>query len=231
MNDSTAMYISESGQLWASGNQPQINVKSSEPKKVTFFEGRVVSEISCGSNFNVAIARKCSRSTKDTDSENDLDDEVFVRSCPQCLSVANASPRSATSSDTCPLELHQLGDDRSITSAISSLAESEPGKKSGAFFNANAARQFLTRQLPWVSSYSKDDVFQESADEPANLLKQNVSSVANLVFEGVKTVGDKVATLSRHVSGSSDVNDTANSKIFFLFYFDLQQAYVAYTWI
>lgn len=28
--------------------------------------------------------------------------------------------------------------------------------------------------------------------------------MANLVYEGVRTVGDKVATLSRHVSGGSD---------------------------
>lgn len=31
--------------------------------------------------------------------------------------------------------------------------------------------------------------------------------MASLVYEGVKTVGDKVATLSRHVSGSSECND------------------------
>lgn len=35
--------------------------------------------------------------------------------------------------------------------------------------------------------------------------------MANLVYEGVKTVGDKVVTLSRHVSGSSDTTEAAES--------------------
>lgn len=41
---------------------------------------------------------------------------------------------------------------------------------------------------------------------PTRIIRRNVSTVASMVYEGVKTVGDKVATLSRHVSGGSDNN-------------------------
>lgn len=58
VSDQAALFVTNSGQLWASGNQPQIDVNSIEPKKVKFFEGRTVSEIACGSNFNVAAVRK-----------------------------------------------------------------------------------------------------------------------------------------------------------------------------
>ncbi|XP_033227521.1 alsin isoform X2 [Belonocnema kinseyi] len=243
VNDDAALFITESGQLWASGNHPEIDINSTEPKKVIFFEGRVVYNLACGFNFYAAIVRKISRVLKeDTDSENDLDEEVFVKSCPQCLNNVMASPVSLASSDTYPMGLHvQQFSDRSSNSlsALSSTSRddvlicslnnenalnshttlvngqgsageiSESEKKNVMFINTEAAKQFLTRQLSWVSSYGsgKDELQVDATDNPTNMIKQNVSNMANLVYEGVKTVGDKVATLSRHVSGSSDVND------------------------
>ena len=244
MNNESSLFVTESGQLWASGNHPEIEINSTEPKKVVFFEGRVVYNLACGFNFYAVIVRKISRILKeDTDSENELDEEVFVKSCPQCRNNVMVSPVSVASSDTYPMGLHvQQFSDRSSNSlsALSNTSKdeilicsvknnenaanshnrlangqesvgeiSESEKKNVMFINTEAAKQFLTRQLSWVSSYGsgKDDVQVDDTDNPTNLIKQNVSNMANLVYEGVKTVGDKVATLSRHVSGSSDVND------------------------
>lgn len=231
--------------MWASGNQPQIDINNIEPKKVKFFEGRTVSEIACGSNFNAVTVRKTTKLLKDdTDSENDLEEEIFINSCPQCLNNVMLSPGSVTSSDTCltGLHAHQFSEDHS-TNSISALSIAskehislsemdkkehssnivENGgeclndttdfekdeKKNVMFINTETARQFLTRQLSWVSSYgnTKEDIPMETVDRPARLIKQNVSNMANLVYEGVKNVGGKVATLSRHMSGSSDVNE------------------------
>ncbi|XP_076168851.1 amyotrophic lateral sclerosis 2 isoform X2 [Ptiloglossa arizonensis] len=247
VNDQAAMFVTENGQLWASGNQSQIDINSKEPKKVKFFEGRTVFTVSCGSNFNVVAVRKTSKAIKDdTDSENELDEEVFVNSCPQCLNTVLLSPTSLTSSDTCPTGLHaqQFSEDRSTTS-ISALSitskehdtvspaevvkkeqtskisrngeestnnsadSDKEEKKNVIFINTEAAKQFLTRQLSWVSSYGsvKEDISLENVEKPTRLIKQNVSNVANLVYEGVKNVGGKVVTLSRHMSGSSDINE------------------------
>ncbi|XP_014478813.1 PREDICTED: alsin [Dinoponera quadriceps] len=246
VSDQAALFVTENGQLWASGGQPQIDVNSMEPKKVRFFEGRTVSEVACGSNFNAVTVRKTTKLIKDdTDSENDLEEEVFVHSCPQCLNSVMLSPGSVTSSDTCPTGLHaqQFSEDRS-TNSISALSTAskehiplpemdkkehpsdivENGgeclnevadcekdeKKNMIFINTETARQFLTRQLSWVSSYgsAKEDIPMESVDRPTRLIKQNVSNMANLVYEGVKNVGGKVVTLSRHMSGSSDINES-----------------------
>lgn len=247
VSDQSALFVTEAGQLWANGNQSQIDIGSIEPKKVRFFEGRTVSAVVCGFNFNVAAVRKTTSAIKDdTDSENELEEEVFVNSCPQCINAVLLSPASLSSSDTCPTgpHAHRFSEDRSITSisALSlaskeqdaaSLAEcakneqipmfiengelrtnnpvdsAKEEKKNVIFINTEAARQFLTRQLSWVSSYGsvKEDIPLETAEKPTRLIKQNVSNVANLVYEGVKNVGGKVVTLSRHMSGSSDTNE------------------------
>ncbi|XP_033359057.1 alsin [Bombus vosnesenskii] len=246
VSDQAALFVTENGQLWASGNQSQIDINSTEPKKVKFFEGRTVSAVACGSNFNVVAVRKTPKTLKDdTDSENELEEEVFVNSCPQCLNTVLLSPTSLTSSDTCPTGLHvqQSSEDHS-TNSISALSvaskeqeisfaenikkeqisevvengelcannpiDSEKEEKRNVIFiNTEAARQFLTRQLSWVSSYGsvKEDIPLDNIEKPTRLIKQNVSNVANLVYEGVKNVGGKVVTLSRHMSGSSDINE------------------------
>lgn len=228
------MFVTENGQLWASGNHPELEINSIEPKKVIFFEGRVVFDLACGFNFHAVIVRKINRTLKeDTDSDNEIDDQVFVKSCPQCLNNAMISPVSVASSDTYPMGHHcQHFSDRSSNSlsALSSASKDDDNlannfneingifetekKNNVMFINTEAAKQFLTRQLSWVSSYGsgKDEVqVDTTSDNPTNLIKQNVSNMANLVYEGVKTVGDKVATLSRHVSGSSDVNQEDES--------------------
>lgn len=246
VNNSSALFVTESGQLWASGNQPEIDINSTEPKKVKFFEGRTISQVACGSNFYVATLRKPAKALRDdTDSENELEEEVFVNSCPQCLNNITISPASLTSSDTCPIGLHvqQFSEDRSTNSIsalstaskehdiplleecdkndhnnvfeedkekdLNNISESDKEeKKNVIFINTEAARQFLTRQLSWVSSYgSVKEEPLESTDNPTKLIKQNVSNMANYVYEGVKNVSGKVVTLSRHMSGSSDINE------------------------
>lgn len=246
VSDNAMLFVAENGQLWASGDQPQINIKTSEPKKVSSFDGRIVSAVACGSNFNIALFRKVVRAMKDDfDSENDTEEEVFVSSCPHCVNDVMPSPVSQPSTDTCPLGLHvrQSSEDRSTnsTSALSTTSKDHDNddnrytdttktltngdngglvvelereeKKNVIFINTEAARQFLTRQLSWVSSYGNagEELLAECADRPTRILKQNVSNMASLVYEGVKTVGDKVVTLSRHMSGSSDNNEAQDN--------------------
>ncbi|XP_063529679.1 alsin [Cydia strobilella] len=83
----------------------------------------------------------------------------------------------------------------------------EEGKEklNNIFMNTDAAKQFLSKQLSWVSA--GEDYLVEYTEKPTRIIKENVSNLTNFVYEGVKTVGDKVVTLSRHVSGSSDNNE------------------------
>lgn len=55
-------------------------------------------------------------------------------------------------------------------------------------------------------SSAGEEYLVECTEKPTRIIKENMTNVASFVYEGVKTVGDKVVTLSRHVSGSSDCN-------------------------
>ncbi|XP_030041146.2 alsin [Manduca sexta] len=261
-SDFGQLFISSDGQLWGSGNMPQISLESNSIKKIPFFEGRTVYSASVGQNFAAVIARKNVKQSDncDTDSDND-DEEVFASNCSQCQTIIGlASPASVPSlSETCPLGVqiskssedsssttapqtdvhidpHSFTEDSSPSSEESKIARTNAQKVSldmelnlqdnkeddeteqnsdaaegctdkinNIFINTDAARQFLSRQLSWVSA--GEDYLVEYTEKPTRIIKENVSNLTNFVYEGVKTVGDKVATLSRHVSGSSDNNE------------------------
>lgn len=226
------LFITNTGELWASGSMPQIGINCDTPKKVPVFEGRTTLSISVGYDFAIALICKQFK-TEDTDSECE---DVFVSTCPRCISSTRiSSPSSQNSfSDTCPLGISQSVEKSSTTSAPSSSKETESSdseqskkyiqyeedngeniagcdktEKNIIFRNTEAAKEFLTRQFSWVSA--GEEYLAECTERPTRIIKENVSNMANLVYEGVKTVGDKVVTLSRHVSGSSDNNDVNES--------------------
>lgn len=93
--------------------------------------------------------------------------------------------------------------------------KSSSGGGSSLFINADAARQFISRQLSWMTTGSDlgeggpDDRIPNNKyhiDTATELIKENVASAANsaasLVATGVRTVSDKVGQLSRHFSSS-----------------------------
>lgn len=217
------VFITDTGQLWASGYMPQIGIHSDLPKKVTFFDGRIVYSACVGFDFAVAVVNKHNTS-EDTDSEEG-DEKVFLSSCPQCLSTSPMSPNST--SENFPLDLIKLHNSYDIETTSTSSKnsgssfndierppvlngkESPIDEKSGKniiFRNTEAAKQFLTKKISWMSS-AGEEYLAECAEKPSRIIKENVTNMASFVYEGVKTVGDKVATLSRHVSGSSECND------------------------
>ncbi|XP_077297979.1 amyotrophic lateral sclerosis 2 [Arctopsyche grandis] len=259
------LYISDYGELWASGMMPQLNVASTTPVKVSFFEGRSVYRAEIGDNFGVIICRK-SVCDDETESENE---DVFVSGCAECRpNTRLSSPVSQLSiADVCPfgVQVSKSSEDTSSTSAgqsdksgkrqtttedstssnedseltkihfdeskrgdskdpilengivddvdnklkDSTFAKNEEDKQNMIFINTEAAKQFLTKQLSWVSA--GEDYLVECTEKPTRIIKENVSNLTNLVVESVKTVGDKVATLSRHMSGSSETNDAVEA--------------------
>lgn len=102
------LFITESGQLWASGNMHQIGINSETPKRVTFFEDRFVYGANVGSDFAIAIVSK-QYSTDDT-AFLSYEEEVFSSTCPHCTSSSRlASPASQNScSESCPLGIYIL---------------------------------------------------------------------------------------------------------------------------
>ncbi|XP_017773870.1 PREDICTED: alsin isoform X2 [Nicrophorus vespilloides] len=218
------LFITENGQLWASGNMHQIGINSTNPKKVSFFDNRFVYNCNVGNDFAIAIVSK-QIMNDDTDSD-DCEEDIFVSSCPHCLSTSQlTSPISQNSlSDICPLGLPipvSYDIETTSTSSRNSNSSNETRKclendqaatdkveKNIIFRNTEAAKEFLTRQFSWMSSAGE---LVECTEKPTRIIKENVTNMASLVYEGVKTVGDKVVTLSRHVSGSSENNETSEN--------------------
>lgn len=97
------LFITTCGQLWACGHMPQIGINSKEPKKVSFFNGRIIQDISVGYDYAVALVCKQMK-TDDTDSE-DGEEDVFVSTCPRCISITQISTPSSQNSlnEMCPL--------------------------------------------------------------------------------------------------------------------------------
>lgn len=104
-------FVTQNGHLWALGNHPHLNIKSSDGvKRVNYFQGRHVVAVDCGSNFCVALVqRKLSSSLPDlnvSNNQSDDNEDVFVHDCPKCISESSTSLLSHHStSDTCPLGL------------------------------------------------------------------------------------------------------------------------------
>lgn len=238
------LFVSDSGELWASGNHPQLCISPDDGiKKVVFFEGKLISYISCGSTFNAIVAHKRDDlgivKNGSIQSENN---EVFLSTCPQCTTDI-VSPLSIQS-DQGPLGVHFLKSSESFSGSSttsknndykksdvcisSSSADSfqitentaceithldnkplengeDKGEKTGMLMiNTEAARQFLTKQLSVLSFSTNKEDWLADVSIPTRIIKNNVSSMASYVYDSVKTVGDKVVTLSRHMSGGSD---------------------------
>lgn len=226
------LFITESGQLWASGYMPQIGIDGEVPKKVTFFDGRSTHAVGIGYDFAIAVVSKQSENDDDDDDSDKECVDTLITDCPVCLSLSHqTSPVSQNSaSETCPLglklhnsydiettstsskndsnssayETHKPTDD--LTHLQQQCTEADKIEKNIIYRNTEIAKQFLSRQISWMSS-AGEEYLAECAERPSRIIKENVTSMASFVYEGVKTVGDKVATLSRHVSGSSDNND------------------------
>ncbi|XP_066262072.1 alsin [Euwallacea similis] len=203
VNTFGALYVCENNQLWASGYMPQIGINENNPKKVVFFSGRLVHAIAVGVDFAVIVINK------------QIIDEFeatlsFTPLCQVCSLHSQGSHSSTPlSGDLCPLGV-KLDTDIEESTAFrcygNERAEDEliiKEEKNIIFRNTEAAKEFLTRQISRMSSVGEEYLI-ECTEKPTRIIKENMSNVATFVYEGVKTVGDKVATLSRHVSSSSD---------------------------
>lgn len=52
------LFVSDNGELWASGAHPQLGINSVIPKKISFFDGRFVVAVGCGDDFCVLVTHK-----------------------------------------------------------------------------------------------------------------------------------------------------------------------------
>ncbi|KAL1491207.1 hypothetical protein ABEB36_011840 [Hypothenemus hampei] len=87
INQFGSLYVSDSGHLWASGNQAQLGITDSKPKKVEFFSGRYIYDLAIGHHFAIVLISK-QYEQEPSDSENVI--------CQVCSTCDHKSPISET---------------------------------------------------------------------------------------------------------------------------------------
>lgn len=201
------LFVTEMGQLWASGQMNQIGVTNSDyPKKVLLFDGKIVHSVGVGLDFAVVIV------SKQLDCGEDTDDELCISNCHKCRSMSQLnSPISNQDKAYDDTETSTTSTSDTVSNSSNEFKKSEKNTTDGKtekniiFRNTEAAKEFLTRQFSWMSA--GEEYLVECTEKPKRIIKENVTNMASLVYEGVRTVGDKVVTLSKHVNGSFENND------------------------
>ena len=150
----------------------------------------------------------------------DISDKKVVSFCPECkheqevqqsiqnlnLESKNDQSVDQTHSNTIPKE-----DGNTLAQVCWSKADNLV-RQSALFLNSDAAKQFLTRQLSWVtgssemdSELSTDHNMEDSSnpDSKTDAREDLTDSVSRVVENCVRNLGDTVNRMSRHWSGTS----------------------------
>ena len=231
------LFISDSGEVWSVDEN-----KSLEPEKLPAFDNKTPVSIMCGTNFSMALLqnnnnnndnRPKMNSTMNSTTKNSnwhsldgtsyskggvLNDSFsFVSSCPECreqsLLSFSALDLNGIQSDSADSKENQ----NSLAQVCWSKAD-HLVRQSALLLNStpqqlDAAKQFLTKQLSWVTGSESDDGRNspQSAPAPENSAANVTQQVASRVVEGVRNLGDAVNRMSRHWSTSSQEDQTASA--------------------
>lgn len=220
------LFITENYELWASGTMPEIRIESLTPKKVLCFDGKIITDIAVGNDFAMVLSRKSIKLERESDSEisenvfvlncpkcmlaSRMSSPVSNDTCPLGLKLDKLSEECISNTspiDIClPIEsssgkaedFENVSEELNSADAISETQVSEDSSKSRtlhSFINSDSARLFLTKQLSWMSA--GEEYLADYTEKPTRIIKENVSNLTSLVYEGVKS-------LSRHMSGGSE---------------------------
>ena len=211
------LFISDSGKIWTVDE-----TKSLQPDKLPALENKLPISIMCGSNFSVAliqdhknllenkaIAGNLNKSTCDSLDGTHLsrsgifDGACIVGSCMECREK-NIAMNS--------LEFNgHKSSDQELKGTVNSLAQvcwskaDHLVRQSALLLNTtpqlDAAKQFITKQLSWVTGSESDD--GNSSTVTVESGSHVTHQVASRVVEGVRNFGDAVNRMSRHWSGTS----------------------------
>lgn len=212
------LFISDSGKVWAVDE-----TKSLLPEKLPAFENKTPVSIICGSNFSIALIQDCenpgdikpmtgNKSNRDSldgahiSKASPFDGSCIVSSCLECRE------QSILSLHTLDLNGHQQ--DQDLKDNVNSLAQvcwskaDHLVRQSALLLNStpqlDAAKQFLTKQLSWVTGSESDDCNGPASASSLESGNNVTQQVASRVVEGVRNLGDAVVNrMSRHWSGTS----------------------------
>lgn len=215
-NDKEIVCQTQTGELWTYNYKDD----NQEAERI-FFDNRITLSVSSSRNFSVVLARKLKKQSASICSKTIFDAKLSNSLLENPKDSLKKGSLKRTHSDSCLLKLNANDKNHSGGQLVKSLQvlsvndldwsfveehfepvthdlsrdESVKEEKKNFLTHTESARQFFAKPLSWVSSHSSDHEL-EFTDKSTRIIKQNVSNVANFVYEGVKTV----VTLSKQVS-------------------------------
>ncbi|XP_055705402.1 alsin homolog [Phlebotomus papatasi] len=206
-NQDGVLFTTCNRELFAMGDFGEI-VNSDIPVLVECFRGLKILQVATGENFAVVLTHKrlhTEHSGQDNVSDaSDISEGFLCVDCPKCVPDINhhltvhakACGISKSTTETSMASSPCLSDtlDNEELSASATAEETQKSSVTHLKIHKDAAINFLLDL-----SLSSEDYLIE-AGKQTKLLKENVTNITTMVYEGVRT-------LSRHMSGS-DNNDT-----------------------
>jgi len=178
------LLVSDSGKIWIVDEK-----QSGHPQTIPAFDNKAPMSIISGNNFSVVLIQEYLNSPS---AKRTVHKPVFLTTCPDCR---NQALKSKDAENHQPKE--ESEDDHTDSNTLAQVCWSKADhlvRQSALLLNSEAAKQFLTRQLSWVTGSSDLD---ENQEETAIKDKDNVTS---RMAEGVRNIGQR---LSRHWSSGS----------------------------
>lgn len=216
------LFISDSSKIWAVDE-----TKSLLPDKLPAFENKVPISIMCGTNFSVALVQDFENPTDSISKSNTsiksnwdsldgvniskggpFDGLCVVGSCLECREHSLLSLHSLDLNTSQRINQEDFKDNVNSLAQVCWSKADHLVRQSALLLNSTpqlgAAKQFLTKQLSWVTGFEADDCNNSLAASSTLDSGNNVTQqVASRVAEGVRNLGDAVNRMSRHWSGTS----------------------------
>ena len=180
------LLISDSGKIWT------INESNSQhPTEIKALKDKTLLSIASGNNFSAVLAQECPELNENgqllkTSTDSHKNKTIYLPSCPDCREREIKSREQISEQKN---EQFGVGQDTNDSNTLAQACWSKADhlvRQSALLLNSEAAKQFLNRQLSWVTGSSDlDDNQEEISGE-----KKDNNKVTSRMAEGVRNIGN-----------------------------------------
>ena len=180
------LLVSDSGKIWTIDDS-----KSKHPSTIPALEDKTLLSVVSGNDFSAVLVQEYPEpDEKDQSSKISTGDHknkpIYLPSCPDCREQELKSREQICEEKTGQFGPGQgTNDSNTLAQACWSKAD-HLVRQSALLLNSEAAKQFLNRQLSWVTGSSDLDDNQEDIIAE----KKDNSKVTSRVAEGVRNIGN-----------------------------------------
>ena len=204
------LIISDSGKIWTIDE-----AKAEHPSTIQNLRDKTLISIASGDNFNAVLVQEYVELDDNGQPTQALKDScknksIYLASCPDCREQELKSREQIFEEKT---KIDQGTNDSNTLAQVCWSKADHLVRQSALLLNSEAAKQFLNRQLSWVTGSSDLDDSQEDI----SVEKKDNQKVTSRVAEGVRNIGNVPCVIGHHQCKNNHIESTrilAFSKIF-----------------